>query len=457
MRRVIVPSAVTVGIALVWIVGMLAGNTAASGAAPAAAGTQQAFLTLYGWWDNTPPGGDIAYPQLHKTAGGTGTYADPITFATYTGEVKPGGRIFVPRVGKYFIMEDGCDECKADWTGKGPDGGPGLWHFDMWEGGKGGNPISAIECEDALTNYNADNTPNLEPVVVDPPANEAVSTEPIFDTGSGRCFGGAKPVITVGQYKNNATGLCLDDPGDKTTAGWTLAMAACDGSPEQQFTFDGTFLSIHAVANQQGAVCADSKSGPIVFKTCTGGPTQQWSANTNLTISDIQTGKKCFTASGSSVTAGSCTGAAAQWTFPTATTPPPPPPTTTTTTPPPGGTSYEAENAGLAGGASAASCQQCSGGKKVGAIGRGGTVTFTGVGEPADGSYPLTVYYLSGSAARSAVITVNGVTRTVDFPQTNGSSVGSVTVTVSLIAGNGNTISFANPTAASPSLDRIVV
>jgi hypothetical protein len=52
------------------------------GSAAHAATTQQTFLTFYGWYDNTPPGGDIAYPQIHSTAGGKGTFADPITFAT---------------------------------------------------------------------------------------------------------------------------------------------------------------------------------------------------------------------------------------------------------------------------------------------------------------------------------------------------------------------------------------
>ena len=55
------------------------------GGSPAyAATTQPTFLTFYGWWDNTPPGGDIAFPRLHNTAGGRGTFADPITFATAT-------------------------------------------------------------------------------------------------------------------------------------------------------------------------------------------------------------------------------------------------------------------------------------------------------------------------------------------------------------------------------------
>ena len=37
------------------------------------------FVTAYTWFDNTPPGSTvISHPMLHKAAGGTGTYADPV-------------------------------------------------------------------------------------------------------------------------------------------------------------------------------------------------------------------------------------------------------------------------------------------------------------------------------------------------------------------------------------------
>ena len=156
-------------------IGAALGLIAAPAQAAGSATTEQTFLTFYGWWDNTPPGGDISYPQIHQTAGGTGTYADPITFATDSSEQPPGTIVYVPRVGKYFIMEDGCEECSSDWNGHGPNGGPNLRHLDLWLGGKGGNAFDAIECEDALTNYNTDGTPSMEPVIVNPPSNETVT------------------------------------------------------------------------------------------------------------------------------------------------------------------------------------------------------------------------------------------------------------------------------------------
>src|SRR5262249_21475793 len=77
------------------------------------------FLTFYGFWDNSPPGVDIAHPVIHSGAGGKGTFNDPITFAVapqVQNVMKPGTKIYVNFLKKYFIMEDDC-------TASGP-GGP---------------------------------------------------------------------------------------------------------------------------------------------------------------------------------------------------------------------------------------------------------------------------------------------------------------------------------------------
>jgi hypothetical protein len=284
------------------ITGMFGGGVAN------AATNQQAFLTFYGWWDNTPPGNGISYPQIHSGAGGTGTFSDPITFASSTAEISPGTVIWVPRVRKYFIMEDDCQECGADWSGPGPNGGPGLRHYDLWLGGKDGSPFDAINCEDALTNYNADGTPVLESVIANPPSDEPFDPTPIFDTSTGACYGGAQAHVTVGQYQNAGSGQCLNDPNDSTSTGTQLTAAACGSAASQVFTFQGAFLMINRL-------CAGMSSGNVVLQTCTGGPAQQWSVNPNGTISDIQTGQKCVRQSGTSIIAGSCSGTASQWTF----------------------------------------------------------------------------------------------------------------------------------------------
>ena len=143
------------------------------------------------------------------------------------------------------------------------------------------------------------------------------------------------------------------------------------------------------------------------------------------------------------------------------TTPPssaPPSSAPPSTTPPTGGNkSYEAEAATLAGGTTITSCAHCSGGKKLSYLGNGGTATFTGVTEPAAGSYTMTVSFMSVGQARTATVTVNGVKQTVSFPETpDYNTVVTKNVTVQLKSGS-NTIEFSNPSAGAPNLDRIVV
>jgi hypothetical protein len=108
-------------------------------------GTVMAEFTFYGALDNCPPGGDIAYPKLHKEAGGTGTFADPITFAGAEKAMKPGTIIYAPQFMKYFIFEDSCEECEEDWKSKKK------YHADLWMGPDtlGQGPL--IACENTLT------------------------------------------------------------------------------------------------------------------------------------------------------------------------------------------------------------------------------------------------------------------------------------------------------------------
>ncbi|HXT94923.1 MAG TPA: hypothetical protein VN853_01395, partial [Polyangia bacterium] len=121
------------------------GTTGGNGSAPTdgaaadapAVHTQAVYLTFYGWPDNSPPGGAIAYPQnggfptVHDTAGGTGTYDDPITFATDKAELPVGTRLFAPVLEKYLIMEDDCAECDTDWSSSRK------WHIDVWMNSNG--------------------------------------------------------------------------------------------------------------------------------------------------------------------------------------------------------------------------------------------------------------------------------------------------------------------------------
>ncbi len=132
-------------------------------------------MTLYGWPDNSPPGNAIAYPQIHMGAGGTGTYADPITFATDKSEEAPGTIIYVPAFLKYGIMEDGCTACSQDWQS-------GMkYHFDFWLNSDGSSDSNAVQnCEGQWTM-------NSTVVEIGPPPGRQVDTTPLYNTQTNMC------------------------------------------------------------------------------------------------------------------------------------------------------------------------------------------------------------------------------------------------------------------------------
>jgi 3D (Asp-Asp-Asp) domain-containing protein len=139
------------------------------------------YVTFYGWADNSPPGGAIAYPKsdgyptLHDAAGGTGTYADPITFATDKSEFPVGTVLYVPFIEKYVMMEDDCVECDSDWTSGHK------WHIDLWMNSNASESSSSLaSCEDRWTR-------NATSVEIAPPADRAVTPTPLFDPSTNTC------------------------------------------------------------------------------------------------------------------------------------------------------------------------------------------------------------------------------------------------------------------------------
>lgn len=106
----------------------------------------------------------LSHPCIHSQGGGTGTFTDPISFAS------PGGAgdypwcavIYVPRVQKYFIHENSCGTCtKPGWV-------------DLYIGSQSG--ISAGQtCANQLTD------PSMQGrIVVNPPAGLPYDPTPIF-------------------------------------------------------------------------------------------------------------------------------------------------------------------------------------------------------------------------------------------------------------------------------------
>lgn len=141
--------------------------------------TANVKITFYGAYDNDPKGSKaIANPVIHQEAGGTGTHADPLTFASPAGAgaYKVGQIIYVPLVQKYFIKED---ECAVSWTA--PNGCGAVTMVDIYVG----NPSDAqavVECENSIT-------PSGDTqIIIDPPANLTVDPNPIWNQSTGACM-----------------------------------------------------------------------------------------------------------------------------------------------------------------------------------------------------------------------------------------------------------------------------
>jgi hypothetical protein len=147
-----------------------------------ASGRMQAvYMTFYGWPDNSPPGGAIAYPKsggfstVHNVAGGTGTYADPITYATDMAELPVGTLVYAPVIKKYIVMEDDCAQCDTDWAGSKK------WHIDVWmNSNAAANTSAVLACENQWTQTST-------VVEVTPPPGRTVTTPPLFDTSTNSC------------------------------------------------------------------------------------------------------------------------------------------------------------------------------------------------------------------------------------------------------------------------------
>lgn len=163
----------------------------------AAVRTVRAQITGYGYFDNTPPGSArISNPVLHRSAGGTGSYADPITVAVghslATGkdvlDWPAGTRFYLPNLRRYLLVEDTCGDGATPESGPCHTGYPAAastW-LDIWTGGKGGGSAGADECMNAIT--------RVSTVVVAPAAGYPVVSGDIYGpAGCSRQYGDTFP------------------------------------------------------------------------------------------------------------------------------------------------------------------------------------------------------------------------------------------------------------------------
>jgi len=140
--------------------------------------TDKYYITFYGWPDNSPSGNIIAYPKSryatkHETAGGIGTYNDPVTFASDPSRITIGKIYYLPFLAKYFVMEDYCESCRESWR-------KNLRHIDVWMESGPSFPKELTECQQKWTRKE-------EVVIINPSPHFPVDPEPLFNKQIGQC------------------------------------------------------------------------------------------------------------------------------------------------------------------------------------------------------------------------------------------------------------------------------
>lgn len=132
--------------------------------------------TFYGFPDNDPPGPATAYDcGRNFVAGGTGTFADPLTMASAEGQFEQCEIVYVPYLRKYVRYEDFCQQCTDDWE-------LGIHHIDIWTGSpdQNGGDIQ-IACENSLT------PDNSLSIIRSPSPDLEVDAAVLFDPATGFC------------------------------------------------------------------------------------------------------------------------------------------------------------------------------------------------------------------------------------------------------------------------------
>ena len=131
--------------------------------------TDRVWTTGYTWHDNSPRNSAaIAHPVIHRTAGGVGSYRDPITLAVaYKGRTPQfpyGTRFYLPKWKKYFIVEDICGACDRVPAGV-------KYKIDLWLDARNLSREAARQCTYRNTGATT--------AVKNPPSGLAVSTRRI--------------------------------------------------------------------------------------------------------------------------------------------------------------------------------------------------------------------------------------------------------------------------------------
>ncbi|CAD6583262.1 MAG: hypothetical protein ASARMPREDX12_001214 [Alectoria sarmentosa] len=175
--------------------------------------TSDVEFTFYGFPDgnsDTTSFGCSGTTQVADgTAGGSGSYANPETFATALNNPTfvPCEIVYIPLLQKYFQYMDHCEECM--------DLYPGTIRIDLWVGSDvNGGPIQTA-CEDDF------GLKTGQTIVRDPPSSLPVNAGQLWDNDSGTC---GNEALVFADYETGEAELC-------GTGGSSGAGGGSGGSP----------------------------------------------------------------------------------------------------------------------------------------------------------------------------------------------------------------------------------
>lgn len=212
MKRVLI-GAWVLGVSSAVIAAGIVVNMSPSADATTEGTSISAYTTAYSYFDNTPRGSTrISNPILHKTAGGTGSYADPVTLAVGHSitngrdvlDVPAGTRFYIPDLRKYAIVEDTCGDgdspqdgpChRLDTPGNKAPKGASIW-VDVWAGGQTGSTRSQVDkCMSKITDGNG----ALHTIIRNPSDKYLVVSGDVLYNGTCRANYGNTPVLSDGE------------------------------------------------------------------------------------------------------------------------------------------------------------------------------------------------------------------------------------------------------------------
>ncbi|CAF9914649.1 MAG: hypothetical protein ALECFALPRED_009661 [Alectoria fallacina] len=212
--------------------------------------TSDVEFTFYGFpdgnSDTTSFGCSGSTKVTDGTAGGSGSYANPETFATALNNPTfvPCEVVYIPLLRKYFQYMDHCEECM--------DLYPGTIRIDLWVGSDvNGGPIQTT-CEDDF------GLKTGQTIVRDPPSSLPVNAGQLWDNDSGIC---GNEALVFANYETGEAALC--GAGDSSASGGGSGGSAALSSSGSSSTAPTSTPSTPASSANKGSKSTTSATGNL--------------------------------------------------------------------------------------------------------------------------------------------------------------------------------------------------